>query len=87
MEWGLREGWQEEEITFLECLVCVRVRRAQCWGAGYRPSGDCGVCGGRWGGGTWSPGDPIPDRSQARVQGLGAIAREKGPEGKTGSGT
>lgn len=34
MELGLREGWQEEEITFLEYLLCVRVRRAQGWVCG-----------------------------------------------------
>lgn len=42
---GAQPGRQEEESTFLECLLCVRVRRAlslwQGWGGGDRTLGDC----------------------------------------------
>lgn len=67
-----------EEDTFLACLVCVRVRRAQCLGCGYRTAGDCGVCveGGQ---GAWSlreQGTQSPDRSQARVHGPRTIPRQ-----------
>lgn len=52
------------------------------WGGTEPQETACGA-----GRGAWSPGDPVPDRHQAGVQGLGATVREKGPEGKAGSGT
>ena len=77
-------GRQEEENTFLEHLLC-----SSSWGVGVRVSVSACVracvCVGV------SPlgeqGTQSPEKDQAWVQGPGAIPREKGPEGKMGSGT